>query len=122
MLEWLQNRQDVEGSCFEEALEIAVHENGRTDVGYLMLHGLRNLEKCLQVALLDSHLHKAAVLLLLCHASKINDKEMVEHICAGLNREVHQEDTTVKNLTLTRKYLPKEWNQTLTSKELRELR
>ena len=122
MLEGLQRGRDVEDSCFEDALEIAVHNNSSRAVGHLVLHGAKNLEKCMQKALLKSQLHSTAVLLLLCHASKINDREMVKHICIGLNREMQQEEATVSNVTLTRKYLPKEWNQTLKSKELRELR
>ena len=122
MLKSLRRGQDIEDSCFEDALEIAVQRNSSRAAGYLVLHGARNIEKCMQMALLKSELQSTAVLLLLCHASKINDNEMVKHICVGLNREMHQEETTVSNVTVTRKYLPKEWKQALKSKELKELR
>ena len=122
MLKGQKRGQDVEESCFEDALEIAVHKNNIRAVGYLVLHGARNLEKCMQEALLKSQLQSTAVLLLLCHASKINDREMVEQICVGLHREVHEEDTTVNSVALTRKYLPKEWNQSIKNTELNELR
>ena len=122
MLKGLQPGQDVEDSCFEDALEIAVHENKRRAVRYLVLCGARNVEKCMQAALLDSNLHGTAVILLLFHASKVNDEEMVKLICTSRNGENQLEGATMGNVRLTRNYLPKEWNHTLTSKELGELR
>ena len=115
MREGLDHGRDVE-------LETAVLNNDKRAIGDLVLHGARSLEGYIQSALLDSNLLSTAVFLLLCHASKINDQEMVEHICVGLNTEVYQDETTVSNVALTRKYLPKEWNQTLTRKEFRKLR
>ena len=122
ILEGLQRGQDIEDNCFEDALEIAVSKNSRKAVGYLVLHGARNLEKCMQAALLKSNLQRTAVLLLLCHAAKIDDKELVRLICKDLTKDKQSGGFSTPDVNIFRRYLPKEWNQTLNQQKLREMR
>ena len=124
-IEDLQHGRDIEESCFEDALEIAVARNNHRAVGYLVIHGARNLEQCMQQALLKPPLYKTAVLLLLCHAAKINDKDIVERLCGGLRTAPKKGSAYPMGSTskvLTRKYLPMEWNRALTHQNMFEMR
>ena len=122
-IEGLQRGTEIEENCFEEALELAVGNNRGKAAGYLVLHGARNLERCMQAALLKPPLHKTAVLLLLCHAAKINDKELVKVICTGLFKENQKVGIVMKNDNVfTRNYLPKEWSNSMSRQKLNQLR
>ena len=122
-IDGLQRGKDIEETCLEDSLEIAVGKNSGKAVGYLVLHGARNLEKCMQAALLKPSLYRTAVLLLLCYAAKVNDKELVRVICTDLFKK-NQKSMFPRKTTkvLERKYLPKEWEHILTSQKLTEMR
>ena len=122
ILDNIRRGQDIEENCFEDALELAVSNNSRKAVGYLVLHGARNLEKCMQAALLKSRLQRTAVLLLLCYASKVNDKDIVRLICTDLTKNQKGAPYNMQASKLTRKYLPREWSHTLTDEKVREMR
>ena len=119
VIQHLQCGQDVEESCFEDALEIAVGRNNHQAVGYLVIHGARSVELCLSAALLKPSLYKTAVLLLLCIAAKNGDKEIINAICKTEKNEWYPDGNKVM---LTSKFLPSEWNKSLTWERLIEMR
>ena len=122
ILEHVQRGLDIEDNCLEDALEIAINNISKSAVGLLVYYGARNLEKCLQAALLKSRLQEVSVLLLLFYAAKVDDKELVRVICTDLPKNKESRPCSIPISNLTRKYLPREWNHTLTREKLMELR
>ncbi len=125
-IESLNCGQDVEQNCFEEALEIAVAKNNHKSVGYLVIHGAKNVEECLCAALQKPSLLQTAALLLLCYAARDGDKKLIKHICGGLKTANFTDDSvdgmSETEVVLTRKFLPESWNRKLTRRKLWEIR
>eukprot|EP00794_Sanderia_malayensis_P020289 gene20289-22275_t len=110
-IETLQCGQDVEPNCFDEALIEAVKRNNHKSVGYLVIHGAKNVEEQMKFAILKPNLYQTAVLLLLCHAAKCGDKIVVEEICKGLRSTNFSDDSHLAKIgenkcALKRHYLP----------------
>ena len=129
MIENLTCGKDIDEHCFEEALEIAVAKNRHKAAGFLILQGASNLLQCLQDALMKPFCYKTAVLLLLCHAAKTGDIEIINLMCSKeppdiLKREssspVHVKSDSGKEVK--REYLPKEWDRKLPLHVLEDLR